>query len=528
MANPYDIIIIGAGHNGLVTAAYLAKAGRKVLVLERRELVGGACVTEELWPGYKISTAAYVNSLLRPQIIRDLELKRYGFEMLPRNPSSFTPFPDGRYLLMGPDPELNRREVSKFSTKDSEALPRYEKMLERVADLIEPTLMETPPDPWSSRPGDLWRLAKLGWKFRKLGREVGSHAIDILTGAARTILDRWFESEQLKATLATDAVIGAFASPSMPGTAYVLFHHVMGECDGVRGVWGYVRGGMGGISNALAAAAKKHGAEIRCNAPVGRILIRDRHVTGVALEDGTEIHASKVASNADCNITFLKLMDPKELPADFADAIRAIDYNSPTLKINVALAEPPNFKALPSNGVGAHHHGTMHIGPSMDYMERAYDDAKYGKPSESPMLECTMASAVDPTVAPEGKHVLSMFIQYAPTKLREGNWDDIKEKFADRCFAIMDEYAPNFSRSVIHRQVLSPLDLERRFALTGGNIFQGAMTLGSLFFLRPAAGYANYRTPIRGLYLCGSAAHPGGGVMGACGYNAAREILRDR
>jgi phytoene dehydrogenase-like protein len=528
MANPYDIIIIGAGHNGLVTAAYLAKAGRKVLVLERRELVGGACVTEELWPGYKISTAAYVNSLLRPQIIRDLELKRYGFEMLPRNPSSFTPFPDGRYLLMGPDPELNRREVSKFSTKDAEALPRYEKMLERVADLIEPTLMETPPDPWSNRPGDLWRMAKLGWKFRKLGREVGAHAIDILTGAASTILDRWFESDQLKTTLATDAVIGAFASPSMPGTAYVLFHHVMGECDGVRGVWGYVRGGMGGISNALAAAAKKHGAEIRCNAPVGRILIRDRHVMGVALEDGTEFHASKVASNADCNITFLKLMDPKELPADFADAVRAIDYNSPTLKINVALAEPPNFKALPSNGVGPHHHGTMHIGPSMEYMERAYDDAKYGKPSESPMLECTMASAVDPTVAPEGKHGISMFIQYAPTKLWEGTWDDIKEKFADRCFAIMDEYAPNFSRSVIHRQVLSPLDLERRFALTGGNIFQGAMTLGSLFFLRPAAGYANYRTPIRGLYLCGSAAHPGGGVMGACGYNAAREILRDR
>src|SRR6516164_9143611 len=290
MPNAYDIIIIGGGHNGLTAAAYLARAGRKVLVLERRELVGGACVTEEVWPGYKVSTAAYVNSLLRPEIIRDLELKRYGFEMLPRNPSSFTPFPDDRYLLMGPDPELNRREVSKFSTKDAEALPRYEKMLEHVADLIEPTLVETPPDPWSSRPGDLWRMAKLGWKFRKLGRQVGANAIDVLTGAARTILDRWFESDQLKVTLATDTVIGAFASPSMPGTAYVLFHHVMGECNGVRGVWGYVRGGMGGISNALAAAAKAHGAEIRCNAPVSRILTRDGHVTGVALEDGTEVH----------------------------------------------------------------------------------------------------------------------------------------------------------------------------------------------------------------------------------------------
>jgi phytoene dehydrogenase-like protein len=528
MPTTHDIIIIGAGHNGLVTAAYLARAGRKVLVLERRELVGGACVTEEIWPGYKVSTASYVNSLLRPEIIRDLELKRHGFEMLPRNPASFTPFPDGRYLMMGPDPELNRREVSKFSTKDAEALPRYEKMLERVADLIEPTLMETPPDPWSSRPGDLWRMAKLGWKFRKLGRQVGAQAIDILTGAARPILDRWFESEQLKVTLATDAVIGAFASPSMPGTAYVLFHHVMGECDGARGVWGYVRGGMGGISNALVAAARQHGAEVRCNAPVSRILVRDGRVQGVALEDGTEFHAAKVASNADCNVTFLKLMDPKELPADFAAAVRAIDYNSPTLKLNVALSEPPDFKALPGSKVGPHHRGTMHIGPTMDYVERAYDDAKYGKPSESPMLECTMASAVDPTIVPQGKHLMSMFIQYAPTKLCQGHWDDLKEKFADRCFQIMDEYAPNFSRSVIARQVLSPLDLERRFALTGGNIFQGAMALGSLFFLRPAAGYANYRTPIKGLYLCGSAAHPGGGVMGACGYNAAREILRDR
>jgi phytoene dehydrogenase-like protein len=530
MASNYDTIIVGAGHNGLVTAAYLARAGQRVLVLERRELVGGTCVTEETWPGFKVSTAAYVNSLLRPEIIRDLELKKHGFEMLPRNPSSFTPFPDGRYLLLGPDAELNRREISKFSAKDADNLPRYEKMLERVADFLEPTLVQTPPNPWSRRMGDLWALLKLGLGFRKLGSD-GQSAVDILTGAARPILDRWFESEQLKATLATDAIIGAFASPSMPGTAYVLFHHVMGECNGVRGVWGYVRGGMGGISEALAASARKHGAEIRVNAPVGRILTHADQVRGVALADGTEILAPRVASNADANVTFFRLMDSGELPNEFVESLRRIDYNSASLKINVALSELPNFTAYPTQADGSpgpQHRGTIHISPTLDYIERAYDDAKYGRPSESPVLECTLASAVDPTVAPAGKHVMSMFVQYAPTQLKEGTWDEIKEKFADRCFDVLEQYAPNIKRAVIDRQVLSPLDLERRFALTGGNIFQGAMHLGNLFFLRPVPGYSNYHTPIRGLYLCGAATHPGGGVMGACGYNAAREILRDR
>jgi phytoene dehydrogenase-like protein len=520
----YDVIIIGAGHNGLVAAAYLARAGRRVLVLERREFVGGACVTEELWPGFKVSTAAYVNSLLRPEIVRDLELKRHGFELLPRSPSSFTPFPDGRYLLLGPDANLNRREIGKFSTRDAEALPRYEQMLERVARFIEPLLVETPPDPWSGRWNDLARLALLGWRFSKLGRD-GPAAIEILTGAARPILDRWFESEQLKVTLATDAIIGAMASPSMPGTGYVLFHHVMGECDGVRGVWGYVRGGMGGISNALAASAREHGAEIRCSAPVSRILTRDGAVRGVALADGEEILANCVASNADANVTFLKLLSPDELPAEFVDAVRLIDYTSPSLKINLALSELPEFACLPDTSAG-HHRGTIHISPSLDYIERAYDDAKYGRPSASPILECTIPSVVDPSIAPPGKHVMSMFVQYAPTHLRDANWDDEKERFADRCIAILSEYAPNIGRAILERQALSPLDIERRFALTGGNIFQGAMTLSSLFFLRPVPGYANYRTPVRGLYLCGSATHPGGGVTGACGFNAAREILR--
>ena len=526
MPQTYDVVIIGAGHNGLVAAAYLARASRKVLVLERRELVGGACVTEEIWPGFKVSTAAYVNSLLRPEIIRELELKKYGFELLPRNPSSFTPFPDGRYLLLGPDKALNHREVSKFSAKDAEALPRYEAMLERVAALIEPMLMEPPPDPWSSRISDLWRLVKLGVRFRRMGTNAAD-ASEILTGAIRPILDRWFESEQLKVTLATDAIIGAMTSPSMPGSAFVLFHHVMGECDGAKGVWGYVRGGMGGITQALAQSARANGAEIRVNAPVEQILIKDGRATGVVIKGGEEISASRVASNADCHVTFEKLMDPAQLPDSFRAALARIDYNSPSLKINVALDRLPNFLALPGSETGPQHRGTIHIGPTLDYVEQAFDDAKYGRPSKSPIIECTIPSAVDNTVAPPGKHLMSMFIQYAPTRLREGRWEEVRERFADRCFEIVEQYAPNFRQSVIARQVLSPLDIEERFGLTGGNIFQGAMTLSSLFFLRPAAGYSSYRTPIKGLYLCGAATHPGGGVMGACGYNAARQILSD-
>ena len=524
----YDVIIIGAGHNGLVAAAYLARAGRRVLVLERRDLVGGACVTEDVWPGFKVSTAAYVNSLLRPEIIRDLRLADYGFAMLPRDPSSFTPFPDGRSLLLGPDRAMTQREIAKFSERDAAAYPAYEAMLERVADLIEPTLMQSAPAPWSNRPRDLIALGKLAWNFRALGADA-SRAIEILTADARTVLDRWFESEQLKATLATDAIIGAFASPSMAGTAYVLFHHVMGECNGVRGVWGYVRGGMGGITQSLASAARDLGVEIRLDSPVSHILVRHGRARGVALADGTEFLGHQVASNADPNVTFLQLMDEGDLPADFVKAVRQIDYRSASLKINVALSELPNFTALPSTGGagGPQHRGTIHISPTLDYMERAYDDAKYGRPSASPILECTIPSAVDPTVAPPGKHLMTMFIQYAPYALREGSWDDQKERFADRCFDILAEYAPNFKRSVIARQVLSPLDLERRFALTGGNIFQGAMTFPQLFFLRPLAGYADYRTPVQHLYLCGAATHPGGGVMGACGYNAAREMLRD-
>ncbi|HET7875116.1 MAG TPA: NAD(P)/FAD-dependent oxidoreductase [Methylomirabilota bacterium] len=526
-ARDYDAIVVGAGHNGLVTACYLARAGLRVLVLERRHLVGGACVTEETFPGFKVSTAAYVNSLFHKDIVRDLRLADYGYAVLPRSPSSFTPFPDGRFLLLGSDAALDHEEISKFSVRDAARYPEYEAMLERVAAFVEPTLTLVPPD--VLRPGlrDALRLLALGRSFRRLG-PAASEAVELLTGPARAVLDRWFESVELKATLATDAIIGAMASPSMPGTGYVLFHHVMGETDGKRGVWGYVRGGMGGLTQALAAAARDLGVEIRCEAEVARILARDGRVTGVALEGGDEYRAPIVASNADARVTFTRLLDPRMLPPEFVAAVGRINYDSASLKINVALAELPSFRASPGGGAGPHHRGTIHICPDLDYIERAYDDAKYGRPSERPVLECTIPSVVDPTVAPPGRHLMSIFVQYAPYALREGTWDELGERFADRCFDLLDEYAPNFRRAVLARQILTPLDLERTFNLTGGNIFQGAMIPAQLFSLRPVPGYAGYRTPIKGLFLCGAAAHPGGGVMGIPGWNAAREILRLR
>lgn len=536
-AQRYDSIIIGGGHNGLVTAAYLAKAGKKVCVLERRHVLGGACTTEELWPGYKVSTAAYVVSLLLPQVIDQLRLKDYGLKILPRSPSSFTPLPDGRSLLMGPEPGLNQREITKFSQKDAEAYPRYEALLERVAATIEPSLMETAPDPvplpkaWrkiglSKRIRDGRKLWKMARAMGALGRDVPA-AIELLTGAARPILERWFESDVLRATLATDAIIGSAGSISEPGSAYVLLHHVMGEAGGARGVWGFVQGGMGALSNAIAAAGHDLGVEIRRETPVARILVSDGKAHGVELEDGTQLTSQVVASSIDPHWTFERLIEPGELPEGFRMSVSQIDYSSASAKINLALAEPPKFTCVEGTGVGPHHHGTMHIGPSIEYLERAYDDAKYGRPSEHPILEMTMPTCVDTTIAPEGRHIVSMFVQYAPYHLAEGDWDDIKESFADRCIDELAKFAPNVPGAILHRQVLTPLDLERTYGLTGGNIFQGAMSMRQLYALRPVVGWADHRTPIERLYLCGAASHPGGGVMGACGRNAAAEMLRD-
>ncbi len=528
MAQTYDAIIIGGGHNGLVTACYLARAKWKVLVLERRYIVGGACVSEETFPGYKVSTAAYVNSLFRPEIIRDLRLREYGFEVVERNPSSFSPFLDGRSLMLGPDEAMNEREIAKFSAKDAAAYPKYVAMLERVATVIEPTLDQIPPNTVNPGIGDLLSMGALGLKMKKLGGAMGE-AVEILTGAARPILDRWFESEELKATLATDAIIGAFAAPSMPGTAYVLFHHVMGETNGARGVWSYVRGGMGGLTQALAKAATDLGVEIRTEAEVARILVENGSATGVVLAGGDELRARNVASSVDCRLTFETFLEPSLLPPEFLAEIQRIDYSSASAKINVALSALPNFAAVPGSSAGPQHRGTIHLCPDQDFIERGYDDAKYGRFSRDPIVECTIPSSVDPTVAPPGKHLMSMFCQYAPYTLKDGVWDDTaRNAFADRCFDMVEQYAPGFKASVIDRQVLSPPDIERTFNLTGGNIFQGSMNLNKLFMFRPAPGFADYRTPVKHLFLCGAAAHPGGGVMGAAGANAARTMLKHR
>lgn len=514
----YDCIVIGAGHNGLVAAAYLARAGKKVLVLERRHVLGGCSSGEELWPGFKSSPAAYVVSLFLPEIIRDLDLKQHGLEILPRDPSSFTPLLDGRYLLMGHDAQANFREIAKFSKRDAEAYPKYDAMLTRIAEAIDPIIESSPPR-MPPRLGDVGKWWAYYRAMKRLGPDFRA-AVELLAAPATRILNRYFESEPLKATLATDAIIGAMAAPSSPGSAYVLLHHVMGLSGGKRGVWGYVRGGMGGLPDALEKACLAAGVEIRREAPVAAIRVRGGAAIGVALADGAEIEARAVASCIDANQTFLKLVGPEHLPDEFCEMVRNIDYASASAKINLALDSLPDFQTGPVDRHVALH-GTTHLCPDSDYIERAFDDAKYGRPSREPVLEMTIPSTVDPGLAPPGKHVASMFVQYAPYKLTEGAWDEKREEFGDRCIDVLAQYAPNIKNIILHRQVLTPLDLERTYGITGGNIMQGAMGLDQLGPMR-----MDHRTPIRGLYLCGAATHPGGGIIGACGRNAARVIGR--
>jgi phytoene dehydrogenase-like protein len=525
-ASRYDVVVIGAGHNGLVAAAYLAAAGRSVLVLERREVIGGACVTEEVWPGYRVSTAAYLCGLLHPVVIRELRLEQFGYEILPKDPAFFSPFPDGRALFVWKDDVRTAEEIARFSRRDAAVYPEYEALLARLGAFVEPWLLRTPPDILRRNASDLAGLLRFAWQTARLPRGDLVQALRIATQSARDFLDGWFESPELKASLATDGVIGARGGPSTPGTAYVLFHHCMGQAAGKRGLWGFVRGGMGGVSEAIAGAGRARGVEIRTGAEVDGIAVRDGRARGVILHGGDEIAADVVVSNADPKRTFLQLVPHDALPEAFRREVGGIRTEGVALKINCALRGLPDFRARPGASPGPQHRATIHIGPSMTYIDRAWADAQRGEPSAEPFLEVTIPTTYDPSLAPPGAHLMNIFVQYAPHRLAQGTWDGLKEGYADRVIATLAAYAPNLPELITHRQVISPADLERDFALTGGDIFHGEMTLDRLFFMRPAPGWAEYRTPLRGLWLCGSGTHPGGGVMGAPGYNAAREILR--
>ncbi len=478
----YDAIVIGGGHNGLTAAAYLARAGRKVLVLERRHVLGGAAVTEEVFPGFRFSVASYVVSLLRPEIIRDLDLPRHGLEILPLD-GTFTPMPSGDYLWRVNDHAKTRREIARHSKLDAEAYDEYGRAMVEMARFVKPILNMTPPDPMSLNPRDLMKLLFLGNRFRGLADGDRYNQLQLMTMSAADFLDQWFETGVLKATMSASGIIGTFLGVRSPGTAYVLLHHYMGEIDGAFRSWGFARGGTGAISNAIASAAREAGAEIRTEAPVARISVSRGQATGVVLKNGDELDADLVLSSVDPNLTFLTFLDTKDLPDDFVEAVRRYKFRGSSGKVNLALDALPNFTCLP--GSGPHLRGAVSISPSVEYMERAYDQAKYGEFSRRPYIVMVIPTVID-TIA---------------------------------------EYAPNIRDIILHRQVLTPLDIERDFGLTEGNIFQGELTLEQLFFARPLPGWAQYTTPIRNLWMCGSATHPGGGIMGAPARNCARRIL---
>jgi phytoene dehydrogenase-like protein len=520
----YDAIVIGAGHNGRTAAAYLARAGRKVVVLERRHLVGGAAVTEEIIPGFKFSVCSYVVSLLRPEIIRELDLASHGLEILPLD-GTFTPMASGDYLWRVNDHAKTYREVARHSRRDAEIYDEYGHAMVEMARFAKAILSMTPPDPFSMRLGDLRALGGLAQRFRALPAHDRTNQLQLLTMSAVDFLDQWFETDVLKATMSASGIIGTFQGVRSPGTAYVLLHHYMGEIDGAFRSWGLSRGGTGAVSEAIASAARVAGAEIRLSSPVARILEKAGATTGVVLEDGDELRAPLVLSSVDPRVTFLKMLGEASLPSEFVTDIKRYKFRGSSGKVNLALDGLPDFTAKP--GAGPHLRGAVSISPSVDYMERAFDEAKYGRYSRRPYIDIVIPSLTDPSVAPPGKHVMSCFVQYAPYHLTEGAWPDCREAFGDTVVDTIAQHAPNLKDRIIGRQVLSPLDIEQEFGLSEGNIFQGELSLEQLFFLRPAPGWADYRTPIRGLYLAGSATHPGGGIMSAPGRNAALKAMKD-
>src|SRR5687767_5395488 len=525
MPQKYDAVIIGGGHNGLTTAAYLARAGRKVLVLERRHVLGGAAVTEEIFPGFKFSVCSYVVSLLRPEIIRELDLARHGLEILPLD-GTFTPMPGGNYLWRTNDHGQTRREIARHSRLDAEAYDDYSQAMVEMGRFVKPIMGMTPPDPTRPGFGGMRELAGLANRFRRLPLRDRYNQLQLMTMSAVDFLDQWFETDELKATMSASGIIGTFLGVRSPGTAYVLLHHYMGEIDGAFRSWGLSRGGTGAISNAIAEAAREAGAEIRMETPIAKILLRNGEAKGVVLENGDEFYADVISSSVDPRLTFMKMVGEEHLPEDFVEDIKRYKFRGSSGKVNLALDALPDFKSMP--GAGPHLRGAVSISPSVEYMERAYDDAKYGRFSRRPYIDMVIPSLTDPSVAPPGKHVMSCFVQYAPYNLKEGNWDEKREEFGDTVINTIAEHAPNIKDIILHRQVVTPLDLEREFGLSEGNIFQGELTLEQLFFLRPAPGWAQYRSPIKNLYMCGSATHPGGGIMGANGRNAAMMILKDK
>ncbi|KAM9365880.1 pyridine nucleotide-disulfide oxidoreductase domain-containing protein 2 [Pholidichthys leucotaenia] len=541
----YDALVIGGGHNGLVAAAYLQKGGLKTAVLERRHVLGGAAVSEEIFPGFRFSRCSYLLSLLRPHIYTDLELKKHGLKVYKRNPHAFTPILEEgvgvippRSLTLGSDLATNQMEIGKFSQKDAKVYPAFVAHLEKLADAVHPLLDAPPVDIHGVTTGSLRRRLSAAKTFMPLvrcGMTLGRNIPDfykIVTAPIMKILTQWLESEPLIATLATDGVIGAMISPGNPGSGYVLLHHVMGEMEKEKGAWGYVEGGMGGVSQAIANAARSYGADIFTEKDVGQILVgSDGAAKGVALKDGTEIQSKVVLSNATPYVTFMNLTPKSALSPEFIKAVDQIDYTSPVTKINVAVDKLPNFLASPTpdDKPGPHHQCSIHLNcESVEVLEAAYKDATNERPSSRPMIEMTIPSVLDPTLAPPGCHVVSLFTQFTPYLIEGQNWtDQDREAYADTVFDWVDQYAPGFKKSVVGRDILAPPDLERIFGLTGGNIFHGSMSLDQLYLARPLPFLSDYRSPVRGLYLCGSGCHPGGGVMGSPGWNAALTAIAD-
>ena len=521
----YDDLVIGGGHNGLIAAAYLARAGRRVLVLEKNERVGGATFSEEILPGFTVSVFSYVVSLLRPQIIADLDLARHGLQLQPLD-GTFTPLPDGRALTRWHDPARTRECLRGFSRRDADNYPRFGLRMHQLSRAVRDLLLLRPPKLGSARLREVRGLLGLARDFGSSGDDRAAELARLMTASASDYLDRWFECEPLKATMCASGIIGTFLGVSSPGTAYVLLHHYMGEIDGASRSWGFARGGMGSVAESLASAARGFGAEIRTGAGVSQILTRSGRAAGVVLEDGEEVFADQVGSSLDPHRTFLRLVEADELPDEFLEGIRRYRLRGSSGKVNLALDALPDFEALP--GPGPHLKGAISISPDRTTMERAYDDAKYGRFSREPYLDVLIPSLLDPGMAPPGKHVMSIFVQYAPYELRDGDpdWDAQRDDFGDAVGRTLARYAPNLPDIILERQVLTPLDIERRTGLTEGNIFQGELGLEQLFFLRPTPGWAQFHTPIRGLFLCGSGAHPGGGVMGAPGKLGADAMLR--